>query len=366
MAFATLQATMMYPHFAGHTYTLVNGASISTSGKYAIIFRAPATGSISSVAFFVESAGALITYAIQFMNANEAANPDGVIDQQVTFTDILAGGNHMVRTPKITTDGAPGSAGRSVTKGELVSCIITTPGDLANTILPLIRVGDNRMAHEARARAVTQSIGALGVWVNTAEGVPIYAINYKNLGWINNGPLNFCNDFGDYSISVSSVPNEAGIAFTLKTPMAIDGYVFCNAKASITGTIRVALYDTDGATTFTAVDMRTVWGQTTSLAIMLADFGGNFTLTSSVTYFIGIRALGIYTHNSFQYLFSLTEITAASPYGENYWRAERTNLGAWTIVKDKIPVSALRVTGLGGVGGATTDVSLPRMIGKGY
>ena len=365
MAFITLQATMMYPSFGWHSQSNVLGYSISASGKVAMVFQAPATGSISSIAFFVDSLSVTTTFIMQLMNVNEATNPDGTIDQQVTFS-VATGAGRMLRSPKITTDGLVGSAGRSVTKGELFACVISTQLT-TRTVLSVLRVGNNRMAHEPRARAVTQSIGA-ATWINTGEAVPIYALNYKNLGWVNNGMLNVCSSNNEFTISAAAVPDEIGVAFMLRAPMLTDGFYFANRKSSVTGTILVALYDApNGTTTLTAVEVRTVGGQTSSHVVMTADFGGHFTLSSSTTYFIGIRNLSGLKFVGMNHEFSLTDITAASPFGENYWQAQRTDVGAWTIVKDRIPFSSIRVTGFSDdvVGGGGGTVMKSRIIGSG-
>jgi hypothetical protein len=324
-----------------------NSNVMDASGeKIAIIVRAPKTGTLKS---FAVKSTAFNTGTLKFSFQDidpSTGGPDGTIDQYSTATN---GNSVWVQPTQITSDGTSGGTKRTVTKDDLVCCVIefnafssghnfgimNQAGDIAE--------GGRDLVEAYYAEFLT------GSWVRFAFNGGAFALEYDDgtygqfSQWLT--PM---TALASRTFSSSDTPDERGNRFVAPSTVQCDGIW---ARIDLDGPCQAVLYDNSNvvlaSSAMTDPDVR--GNNAASIASM--RFSTPVTLERGSTYRMTIKPSSATSVVIWEFTVPSAALMGAVPGGADMYSTSRADAGSWTDTNTQRYFMGLIITGILGDGG---------------
>lgn len=350
MALQTVSGGLWIPNYEYFTGTglptIHTTLTIDANGELAaFVFRAPKTGTLAKVRirFGTVSIGANTDLLVSFQDVAVAnGDPDGTADQYrviptaaiVTDTTVLSG--------LITSNGADGGTKRSVTKGDLVACVIgyNTFNASDSVIIGAIRYAaggsptlygfpDLYTASWSKQSQICNTVS-----VEYDDGTYAYAP----------GLWPAVSATGTVAYGNTATPDAIGLKFRFPGPVKIGG---CWIGMDADGDFLVRLYTSSGVTTVATVDKdtRCAVGSMTGFLLFTAEQ----TLAANTDYVLAIEPSSA-TNDTLAYI----DVAAAAELdqlggGQNFHYAtakDPATTADFTATTTRRPMIGLLVTAL--------------------
>lgn len=346
--------------------TQSNFGPINASGdRIGFVFRAPKTGTLHSF----ECYASVVTnnpdngVRLSFQDVSATTGmPDTTQDQYRDFTGTAGTINVGWVTPTgpLTSDGTDNGSKRSVTKGDLVACVVDFINFAASDAISF-RQG---VGSGTADRSFYPVDGSGGTWTKvTSTSAMCLLVKYDDGSYVDmgnwSGPWTTVTDT---SYASNSTPDERGIRFTAPVAMRVTGGW---ARIDPTGDFQIKLYNdsnTELATTPT-YDKDTFTGSGSGSLNVRALFTSTAELQAGSTY----RLTVVPTTTTALVLAQTTMPSAASnqafPAGSatSFILTTRSDGGAFSDTDTARPVMGLIVDGIdssGGGGGGNSGGSV--------
>lgn len=323
---------LILPEFYSlHTAPLVTSfwGATASGHRVAAIVRVPKTGTLDTFEWMCHSYTATNTVRSSFQDVDLATgNPDGVVDQYRTGTPTSA---TWVAPGLITADGTDGGGKRSVTRGDLLACVVDFSAYTSGSVN--VRV--------AQSNSIDQH-----VWVPT----------YNGTTWTKNGGytplLALKYDDGTYAVlqdqvwpltaitttalNTGTTPDEAGLRFQVPFDCVVEGV---NVYMEADGDCTIVLYDAADAVLATVSFDKDVRHTTAAAAIYPLPLSAAVTLTRDTTYRLVVKPTSATTCNIYDATVASVALMAAIPGGAAWHWTQRTDAGAWTDTTTRRPLA---------------------------
>jgi hypothetical protein len=308
---------------------LGNGVLLDASGeKLAMVFRAPKTGTLDRFEFLLGTVTQAPASGLKcsFQNVDLATGmPDETVDENATVTAGLTSGAWV----------NPGSfsAGRAVTRGDLVAAVVEFASWAAGDALTLDRLYLSAYTPPAHTYYGPKKLG--GTWDKTEEMLPPWALRYTDGSYalVPGGyPVSAIADVGFGS---GSSPDEIGVRFTVPMACRLQG-VFLRMVTAASSTFDVVLYQ--GSTvveTVTTDGDATIAGSGRGILVLFDS------LLAANTLYRSVLKPSATSQNLFLFTVASAAIMDAFGGGQAWHQTERTDAGAWTDTPTKRPWMSL-------------------------
>jgi hypothetical protein len=333
------------------------GAMNASGDRVAIIVECPKAGTLDKFEFFSGTVSNTPDNGIRcsFQTiAPTTGNPDGTQDQ---FRDILAGltsATWMV-PGLITSDGTDTGAKRTVSRGELVGCVVDFVSFVASDTYQVATVRTNTYMQGRNYNAD----GSSGAYTKgTTTSMPIVALKYDDGSYAVFAPdfVLPITGFNTFTFNSGSTPDERALKFSFAGPVRVRGaWIMCD----LDNDTDVVLYDSDGSTVLATatIDKDLRFGSATTICPVQFSFPSSVSLAASTNYYLSIKP-GASSISAYSLQFPGTAYLAASPWGANAIMSTRTDAGAWSDETDEQLYAGLIIDGIdngagGGGGGGT-------------
>lgn len=298
---------------------ILNGAA----DKCAVVFQVPKTGTLDWFEFLL----AAVTnnpdngLRLSFQTVDVATGlPDGTQDQFFDATGALSAG-WFVPSQVLTHDGSGGGTKRSVTRGELIACVIEFVSFVASDQVSVGLVG--------RARALNQPYvvdGSSGSYSIQSLLTPNFVLKYSDgtygeLPW----PAMPVSAFNTRTFNSGSTPDERGLLFQVPAPCRVSGAWL---RGDFDGDFDLVLYDAaDSVVASVSVDkdVRSAANGQSSEHL----FSSSVTLTANVNYRLVVKPTSV-TNLSFYDSTVPSALLGVIAGGSTWMGTSRTDAGAWT------------------------------------
>lgn len=305
--------------------SLTNVVLIDASGeKFALIFRAPKTGTLDSFAFRLGAVTQAPTNGLKcsFQDVSlTTGHPDETVDQSATVTSGL--------TANAWVDPGAFSAGRSVTRGDLVAAVIEFATFVAGDSLEFS--GWYETATVYPLHTLYSALKTGGTWVK-AQTLPPFALKYTDGSYAVVPGLYPTKNVNTVTFDSTTSPDERGMRFTLPMACRLQGVLYRIEPVAGT-TFDVVLYDAVSTVleTVTVDTDTTIPGGAGPALAMFAT-----TLAENTLYRVTLKPSAT-ALSAFEFDVNAAAIMDAFGGGQAFHHTSRTDAGAWTDTTTKRP-----------------------------
>jgi hypothetical protein len=332
-----------YPSQTGYV-SLGDGVLLDASGeKLAMVFRAPKTGTLDRFEFLLGTVTQAPASGLKcsFQNVDLATGlPDETVDENATVTSGLTTGAWV----------NPGSfsAGRAVTRGDLVAAVVEFAAWAAGDALALDRLYLSITVAPIHTSYGPKKLG--GTWDKADQPLPPWALRYTD-GSYALLPGGFpVSAIVNGAFNSGSSPDELGMRFTVPFPCRLQGVLLRMIPAA-SSTFDVVLYQDS-----TVVETVTTDGDVTYTAAarpILVLFDS--LLVANTLYRVVLKPTAT-SQDLFRFTVANAAIMDAFGGGQAWHQTERTDAGAWTDTTTKRPWMSLWLSQVD-AGGETVPIS---------
>jgi hypothetical protein len=322
MALVTVPGGLWIPEPAGGAeYPAFDNHLIDADGeKVAVIFRAPKTGTLDRFEFRLGAVTQAPASGLKcsFQNiALATGHPDEVVDENATVTAGL--------TANTWVNPGSFSAGRAVTRGDLVAAVIEFATFGAGDSLQIsIFTASSFTAPTSVAYPDHKTAGA---WAKQTDRGAVLAVRYTDGTYGLIPSILPVSALGNTAFSSASTPDERGMRFTVPVACRLQGVLY-RLEATAGSTYDVVLYE--GSTVLETVTVDTDTLTTNRQRLALFDS----LLAANTVYRVVIKPTAT-TQADFDFSVNAAAIMDAFGGGQNFHHTQRTDAGAWTDTPTK-------------------------------
>lgn len=314
----------------------------TTEKKVAFIIQVPRTGTLDKFEWRTLSVANNPDSGIRcsFQDIDLATgDPDGTQDQFRTITGTISANTWQV-PGLLTSDGTDGGTKRSVTRGQLLACVMENESFTA---------GDSfQVAYTAQGGGV----GLMFPTVRTFSGAtwgdaisyPLLALKYSDgtYAYVAPGVLPV-KSLVSVSRNQASTPDETAQRFKLPFACEVDA---CWLHTDLEVNTDIVLYDAaDAVLASVSVDID-VWGAYISTHFGIIQFDTPVLLQANQVYRLAQKPMG----SAFSNVVKGIEVASAAMldavYGVEWYWSERTDGGAWTDTNTRVMLGGLRISAI--------------------
>lgn len=328
--------------------------------KFAVILRIPKTGTLDKFEWRTDvsaavAAGSNVRCSFQDVSLVNG-DPDGTQDQ---FRDI--GGASIISSSWIapgllTSDGTDTGVKRSVTRGDLLACVIEystfTAADTFRTAMPSGPTLISRFPYMDQFETA---------WVKVTNLIPLLALKYNDGTYEHLGPHIYpLSVLNAPAFNNGSTPDERGMIFQFPASVKVGG---CWVGIDQDEAVDIVLYDSDGTTPLVTVSLDKDVRAGTAGQIVTHFFSSDVSLLANTNYRLAVKPTTGTNISTYDFDVNAAALLNAVEGGQNWHYTQRTDAGAWTQTTTKRPFMGLLVTAIDdGAGGS----GLAHVIGGGF
>lgn len=333
------------PTLGGVTGSLMDAAA----EKVAQIIRVPRSGVLNRIGYLVGSVANNPDNGLRF--SFQTVDPatgfaDGVQDQFRTDAGPFTA-NTWRTTGLMTSDGTDGGVKRTVTKGERLAIVVAFESFVA---ADSISIGITNVDSGVYASADQYSSQFIAAWAFAATQMWSVALEYETDGYVPINDLIYpMVSIASPSIDTGTTPDEIGFRFQLPMRAQCDG---CWLRFDYDGDVDIVLYDSDGTTVLRSMTL-TALGRSLTAGQNQCGVWDPVTLDANTTYRITMKPTTLTNVVIYTFLANGVNEMAGAPGGAQFYRAHRTDAGAWTDTTTERPFGGVHLSAVddGAAGG---------------
>lgn len=319
--------------------------------KAGYILRVPKSGTLHSFEMIFGTSSLAGTLQYSFQNVDSNGMPDDTVDQFRNVTSGWSTNTWFTLPGPITDDGTDSGVKRTVTRGDLLACVIhcTVYTSGGNNIIAL---SNNNAWHTVFPYYVFEA--GIG-WQKDDTDIPNFALKYNDgtyafIPYVS--PIIF--NTNTHTINTATSPDEVAMKFVPDVTMTISGF---KVLVDADNAFDVILYDSSNSvlTSFSHVA-----GQrgATNNRIMAIPFPADVTVTAGQTYRLAFKpttgsSISLYSENV-----PTSSHMSVMPGGSAYIYSSRSDAGSWTDLNDRRLIASLWVTAISTGGGSVLAVNV--------
>lgn len=322
--------------------------------KVAWIFQAPKAGTLDKFGFYAGVVSSPSDVKFSFQSFDPATGlPDGSVDQY----RVKTGGSFAtgwVEPGLMTHDGTDGGTKRTVTKGEVLCCVIEWDSTQSGEIDPH-HISNNSSAGQV-GRHLPYGAQHNGVsWTKGDDAVYFsVALRYDDGTYARPVGISFpiSATVTQNTFNSSSSPDERALYFSLSIPIKTDGgWLALNLGAA--APVDLVLYDTDGTTPLATLTLDPDLQVSPGAMLRYFDFGTEVELLADVFYRFAVKPTTTSDTQTADLTVASVALMHTLPGGSNFHLSTRTDGGAWSETTTKRPWMGLRITAVPDDSGAS-------------
>lgn len=332
------------------TIPVLTGTSSMTTANWrvAAIFRVPKTGTLDWFEWGQQLNGNTPDNGVRFsfQDVNSSGNPDNTEDQFRTITSGFANGAWLVPPGVMTNDGTNGGSKRSVTRGDLLACVVRFENFVASDSIAMMLSSFSIIAAtgsiDPLLRYYLESTDAGSSWSKFGNWGPTMALKYSDgtygvLTW----PVNPGKVINTRTFNNGSTPDERGLIFQIPFPARISG---AWVKIDLDAAADIVLYDNassvlaskslvSGQRAFTTPDNARI------------DFDTPVNLSANTNYRLSIKPTSASSVSIADFDINASALLSAMDGGSTWMSTSRTDAGAWTDTNTNRPYMGIILDG---------------------
>ena len=355
MSYARLGSLIGWPPTTDGALAASSNVTLDSSGeKFCLIFRVPQSGTLDGfeiqLGTVTQAPASGLRFSFQDCDTSVVpAIPDGTQDQ---YSDVTSG---------ITSSAwlASGTMSRSVTRGDLLACVIEFVSFAASDSVVILRTAGFEVVIDSEYSG--NQVG--GTW-GMSGSRPLFALRYSGgvyvpiLGQL---PWTAQALTAIGGINSGSTPDEYAMKIVAPHGAKTCGFV---AYSDIDAATDVVLYDSGG----TALATKSLVSnqRINNATVRISGFwDSDVVLTSGATYYLAIKPTSGSNIAVRYWAVNAAAIMAAAPGGSAYTYATRTDAGAWTETTTRRLAAQLIISDID-VGGLAPQMRItgPRPIAR--
>lgn len=265
-------------------------------------------------------------------------DPDGVIDQFRVITGTITANTWQV-PGVLTSDGTDTGTKRSVTRGQLLACVIEMANFVAADSFDVDHLPNLPTSTFFTFPKVTDFTT---VWSENASVRPLFVLKYSDGTYAYLSPLIMpLVNWVSVSRNLDSTPDETALRFKVPFVCTVDG---CWLPSEFNVDTEIRLYDAaDTVLTSVTVD-KNVWEVGAYPHLGTPLFDAPVTLQPNQVYRLAQRPLSAAASNLHKG-FDVQAAALLDAYaGQDFFWSERTDLGAWTDTPTRMMLAGLHIT----------------------
>lgn len=284
----------------------------TTTGKFAYLFRIPVSGTVSKLAFYVNSVTTSATLDARLETVDLATGaPSG---------SLYAAGANANFTPTVgwttVTLGTPAV----VTAGDLVAVLIGATGAATSVGFGDISTSDSNEQYPLPMR------WAPSVWSKRSER-PNCALEYNDGSYAAIAGVYAVSAVTNTAINTGTTPDEYALKFQLPFKARVSGFwVYLDGD----GDFDVRLIATDGTTVLKTVSFDKDVRFNGAAGLYSSLFPSGQALSLNTDYYLSILPTTATSITLARFTYPSAAVMAAAEGGVNFREATRADAGAWT------------------------------------
>lgn len=332
--------------------------AVDASGeKAATVFQAPATGTLDKFEFRLGSVSSAQALKVSFQNVSLAdGNPDGTVDEFRVIASGSVTANTWIAPGLMTSDGTDGGTKRSVTRGDLIACVVEFDSTVGNINVSTLALGQSLQGVNY------VELFASAAWTKINSHQPVLAIKYDT------GVYHFIapdvlpiSALNNVTYNTGSASDERGLIFSVPWPCTVDG---AWTLIDLDGDTDLVLYDS-GGTALQTLSLDKDVRQITSAKNNYHRFPASVNLTAGATYRLVAKPTTATSIILTDYDVPGVAYMNACSGGSNFHYTERADGGTWTQTTTKRPWMGIHISAFddgAGVGGGGNTYSRGRVV----
>jgi hypothetical protein len=329
----------------------------ATAEKVAFIVPATKSGTLDKFEFrlttVTQAPANGLKCSFQAVDATTGVPSGTPLAYRVVTSGLTA--NTWIVPGLLTDDGTDGGVKHTVTRGDLVACVIEFQSFTAGDNLTVTTSDDGgTTAQPFAGRAYHAHFTAS--WAKATAGAPVVALKYNDATY---GPIPQGLPISSVlasAIGTGSTPDELGTVFQLVAPMRVGG---AWVRVDLDGDADVVLYDSDGTTVLESASIDKDIRPSTAAFGYFVPFDTDVDLLDATTYRMVVKPTTATTLTVYGVTVNSAAIVGAiGGAGTAFHRTARTDAGSWIETTTIRPFVGLWVTGIedGGSGGEPSFV----------
>lgn len=328
--------------------------TINASGeKAAFIIQVPKSGTLECFEFLTGTVSQSPVNGLKFSFQDvdlATGDPDGVADQYRVLAHPI-GANTWHIPEAMTSDGTSGGTKRTVTRGELLACVVEFESFAASDSVNVRVLNLSANAFVGNTPYPTHFTAA---WAKSNEGI-VLALRYDDLTY--GTVLGACYPFAainSYVYNSDSLGvDEYGLAFSFSSDVRAGAFY---VRANITANADFILYDKDLSTVLETMSLDTNVRTQSATQYHLARCSTDRMLYANETYILSLKPTTASDVTLYTNSLDSVDLGAALEGGTSWALANRLDGGAWLYNHGERPFMGVVVTGIdhdisGGSGG---------------
>lgn len=325
------------------------GLTINASGdRVAFIVQVPKSGTLDQFEFRVgtvtNNPDNGVKFSFQDIDVTTGL-PDAVVDQFANHVAALSSNTWITPDNVMTDTGAGGGVKRTVTKGDMLACVIDFVTFVASDSF-------NVQTQASSGTLATNPFyigdASTGTYAK-ASGIPNLVLKYSDGTYAEFPyPVLPASAINARAFSSSSTPDERALRFQVPVSCRVSGFwVYGQFGANCD----MVLYDSDGTTVLGTStidsDIRGINNSRTSMGF----FSSSVTLAANTTYRLSVKPATTTTITVYDFDVDSAGLMAAAQGGAQLYGSTRTDAGAWTDTTTQRPICGVLIDGFDVSGG---------------
>lgn len=319
------------------------GASIinASGDRIAFVIQVPKTGTLDKfelrVAGITNSPDNGIRLSFQDVSTT-TGDPDGTQDQ---YRDIAAGSlsaNSWTVPGLMTHNGTDGGNKRSVTRGELLACVVDFVTFVASDSITF-----STLSISTGLRNIYFDDAATGTYVKNAAAFGLLALKYDD-GTYGEfvDPCWPALTINNTAFGSGSTPDERALRFQIPTRMRCIG---AWVQAALGANADIVLYD-NSSSVLASVSIDSDQKSNANGGVIQVLWSSSITLEPDTTYRLAVKPTTASTVTFQDFDLPGAAYQACMPGGATWYYSSRTDAGAWSDTDTKRPIAGLIFDGV--------------------